>query len=86
LRCWAATVTAGGQPPCISRSEAFGRHRRQFLRRQWDHEIGAELPTFIRPMSERLRRWREVTGRHIELFVGDVVKDFLSSMVREFHA
>jgi UDP-sulfoquinovose synthase len=56
-----------------------------FMRRQWDHEIGAQSLTPIRPMSERLRRWREVTGRDIELFVGDVGDwDFLSSMVREF--
>lgn len=56
-----------------------------FMRRQWDHEIGAQSLTPIRPMSERLRCWREVTGRDIELFVGDVGDwDFLSSMVREF--
>ena len=56
-----------------------------FMRRQWDHEIGAQSLTPIRPMSERLRRWRELTGRDIELFVGDVGDwDFLSSMVREF--
>jgi len=56
-----------------------------FVRRQWDHEIGAQSLTPIRPLSERLRQWRELTGRDIDLFVGDVTDwDFLSSTLREF--
>ena len=56
-----------------------------FSRRQWDHELGAETLTPIRPLAERLKVWHEHTGRAIELFVGDVTDyDFLSSTVQSF--
>ena len=56
-----------------------------FLRRQWDHELGAQTLTPIRPLSERLSVWRELTGNFIDSFVGDVTDyDFVSSMMREF--
>ena len=56
-----------------------------FIRRQWDHEVGAETLTPIRPLSERLRVWQQLTGKQIELFVGDVMDyDFLSSTLKEF--
>jgi UDP-sulfoquinovose synthase len=56
-----------------------------FCRRQWDHELGVESLTPIRPLAERLRTWHELSGREIPLFVGDVCDfDFLSSVVREF--
>jgi UDP-sulfoquinovose synthase len=56
-----------------------------FVRRQWDHELGVQTLTPIRPLAERLRVWNELTGRAIELFVGDVTDyDFLSSFVASF--
>jgi len=56
-----------------------------FVRRQWDHELGAQTLTPIRPLNERLRVWQELTGRTIESFVGDVTEyDFLYSMVSDF--
>jgi len=56
-----------------------------FLRRQWDHELGAQTLTPIRPLSNRLNVWRELTGNSIDSFVGDVTDyDFISSMLREF--
>ncbi len=56
-----------------------------FARRQWDHELGVQTLTPIRPLAERLRVWHELTGRAIQLFVGDVTDyDFLSSFVAEF--
>jgi UDP-sulfoquinovose synthase len=56
-----------------------------FVRRQWDHELGVETLTPIRPLAERLRIWQELTGRNIELFVGDVTDyEFLSSTIRTF--
>jgi len=55
-----------------------------FARRQWDQELGAETLTPIRPLAERLRVWRAVTGNTIGLFVGDVTDyDFLASAIRE---
>ncbi len=54
-----------------------------FSRRQWDHELGVQTLTPIRPLSERLRVWQELTGNVIELFVGDVTDyDFLSSAIK----
>jgi len=56
-----------------------------FARRQWDHELGVQTLTPIRPLAERLRVWHELTGRAIQLFVGDVTDyDFLSSFVAKF--
>src|SRR5215831_20489226 len=43
-----------------------------FLRRQWDFELGVQTLTPIRPLAERLRAWQELTGEVIELFTGDV--------------
>ena len=56
-----------------------------FARRQWDHELGVETLTPIRPLSDRLRIWQEITGNTIELFVGDVTEyDFLSAVIKDF--
>jgi len=56
-----------------------------YLRRQWDFEIGALTLTPIQPLTERLRVWQELTGKSIELFVGDVADyDFLSSVFQDF--
>jgi UDP-sulfoquinovose synthase len=56
-----------------------------FSRRQWDHELGVQTLTPIRPLSERLRMWQEITGNNIDLFVGDVTEyDFLSAIIRDF--
>jgi len=51
-----------------------------FLRRLWDHELGAQTLTPIRPLTERVRVWQNLTGKTIELFVGNVSDyDFLAS-------
>ncbi|HLX83442.1 MAG TPA: hypothetical protein VKR59_06070, partial [Terriglobales bacterium] len=56
-----------------------------FLRRQWDDELGVQTLTPIRPLSERLRVWQMRSGKTIDLFVGDVADfDFLSSMMKQF--
>ena len=56
-----------------------------FVRRHWDHELGVQTLTPIRPLAERLRVWHELSGRAMELFVGDVTDyDFLSSFVKSF--
>ena len=43
-----------------------------FVRRQWDFELGVQTLTPIQPLAERLRVWQELTGESIELFTGDV--------------
>jgi len=56
-----------------------------FIRRQWDHELGVQTLTPIRTLAERLRVWEDLTGKQIELFVGDVTDyDFLSSCIESF--
>jgi len=56
-----------------------------FSRRQWDHELGVETLTPIRPLAERIRTWQALTGHVIELFVGDVNDyDFLAPVIRDF--
>ncbi len=53
-----------------------------FARRQWDHELGVQTLTPIRPLAERLRVWHELTGRTIDLFVGDVTDyEFLTNTI-----
>src|SRR5436190_3830335 len=55
-----------------------------FARRQWDHELGVETLTPIRPLTERLRVWRALTGLDIELFSGDITDyEFLASVIQD---
>jgi len=55
-----------------------------FIRRQWDHELGAQTLTPILPLCDRLRTWHRLTGRAIDLFVGDVMDyDFLVSTIKQ---
>jgi UDP-sulfoquinovose synthase len=56
-----------------------------FIRRQWDHELGVQTLTPIRSLSDRLKIWQELTGKQIDLFVGDVTDyDPLSSTIKTF--
>jgi UDP-sulfoquinovose synthase len=56
-----------------------------FMRRQWDHELGAQTLTPIRPLSERVKTWRELSGNTIDVLIGDVTDyDFLSSVIEDF--
>ncbi|MGA9566574.1 MAG: NAD-dependent epimerase/dehydratase family protein [Candidatus Korobacteraceae bacterium] len=56
-----------------------------FVRRQWDHELGAQTLTPIRPLAERLTVWQQLTGNVIESYVGDITDyDFVASMVKTF--
>jgi UDP-sulfoquinovose synthase len=56
-----------------------------FARRQWDFELGVQTLTPIRPLSERLNVWQQLTGRVIDLFVGDVADyEFLASTIASF--
>ena len=53
-----------------------------YIRRQWDHELGAQTLTPILPLAERLTIWKSLPGRKIDLHVGDVADhEFLSSMI-----
>jgi UDP-sulfoquinovose synthase len=56
-----------------------------FVRRQWDLDLGVQTLTPIRSLHERLKVWKDLTGKTIETFVGDLTDyAFLSAHVRDF--
>lgn len=42
------------------------------VRRLWDMELCVETLTPIAPIQTRLQRWKDLTGKSIDLFVGDI--------------
>ena len=56
-----------------------------FLRRDYDTELGTESLVPIHPMAERIARWHELTRRRIAIFVGDLAEaSFVTSTFRRF--
>jgi UDP-sulfoquinovose synthase len=56
-----------------------------YIRRQWDHELGVQTLTPILPLAKRLEVWHELSGKQIDLHVGDITDyDFLSSYFQAF--
>ncbi|HEV2272699.1 MAG TPA: UDP-sulfoquinovose synthase [Acidobacteriaceae bacterium] len=56
-----------------------------FVRRLWDYELGVQTLTPIRPLTDRLKVWQDLTGKTIELYTGDVTDyDFLASTIKSF--
>ncbi len=56
-----------------------------YSRRLWDHELGVETLTPIHNMTERLKAWRDLTGRDIQLAVGDLTDhEFVTSFMTKF--
>src|SRR5689334_14499148 len=56
-----------------------------FVRRQYDHELGVQSLVPIETLATRIRAWREVSGHRIDTFVGDLTDaDFTYQMIREF--
>src|SRR5919199_5908484 len=43
-------------------------------RRAWDEELGTSSLTKIATLDSRVARWEELTGRHIELAIGDLTE------------
>ena len=55
------------------------------VRRHWDMELCVETLTPIAPIQQRLQRWKDITGKPIELFIGDITNyDFLSKALHQF--
>jgi UDP-sulfoquinovose synthase len=55
------------------------------IRRHWDLELCVETLTPIAPIQQRLQRWRDLTGKSIDLFIGDITNyDFLCKTLHEF--
>ncbi|HET7349057.1 MAG TPA: NAD-dependent epimerase/dehydratase family protein [Acidobacteriaceae bacterium] len=55
------------------------------VRRHWDQTLGIDTLTPIAPIRHRVDRWRQLTGKKIELFVGDICDyPFVQSFMRKF--
>ncbi len=54
-------------------------------RRYWDSKLGVDTLTPIAPIQKRIQRWQELTGKTIDLFVGDITDySFLSQALQQF--
>lgn len=55
------------------------------VRRNWDTELCVETLTPIAPIQKRLQRWKDLTGKQIPLFIGDITNyTFLDQALRQF--
>lgn len=55
------------------------------VRRYWDLQLGADTLTPIATIQQRIQRWQDLTGKKIDLFIGDITDyDFLSKTFKKF--
>lgn len=55
------------------------------VRRLFDHQLGLESLTPIASIHDRISRWKALTGKSIELFVGDICDfEFLAESFKSF--
>jgi UDP-sulfoquinovose synthase len=55
------------------------------VRRHWDNELCVETLTPIAPIQTRLQRWKDLTGKTIDLFVGDMCNyELLKNAMQQF--
>ncbi|MEA5578038.1 NAD-dependent epimerase/dehydratase family protein [Anabaena sp. UHCC 0451] len=55
------------------------------VRRHWDNELGVDTLTPIAPIQQRLQRWQDLTGKSIDLFIGDITNyEFLHKALHQF--
>ncbi|MDJ0616173.1 MAG: NAD-dependent epimerase/dehydratase family protein [Calothrix sp. MO_192.B10] len=55
------------------------------VRRHWDNEIGVQTLTPIAPIQQRIQRWKDLTDKSIDLFVGDITNyEFLQGVLHKF--
>lgn len=55
------------------------------VRRLFDHQLGLDSLTPISSIHDRLRCWKSLTGKSIELYVGDICEfDFLTEAFKSF--
>ncbi|PZG16790.1 NAD-dependent epimerase/dehydratase family protein [Nonomuraea aridisoli] len=56
-----------------------------FVRRQYDFELGADSLVPIESLQVRVETWRQVTGKSIEMFIGDLCDaEFTYQMIKDF--
>jgi UDP-sulfoquinovose synthase len=55
------------------------------IRRHWDLQLGVDTLTPIAPLRQRVDRWRQLTGKTIDVFVGDICDyPFVQNFMRKF--
>lgn len=55
------------------------------VRRLFDHQLGLHSLTPISPIHDRITRWKSLTGKDVQLFVGDICDfEFLAESVKSF--
>lgn len=55
------------------------------VRRLFDHQLGLDSLTPIASIHNRIRRWKSLTGKDIQLYVGDICDfEFLSEAFKSF--
>lgn len=55
------------------------------VRRHWDMQLCVDTLTPIAPIQQRIQRWKDLTGKSIELFVGDLTDyAFLNGAMHQF--
>src|SRR6266508_2969238 len=56
-----------------------------FARRRWVEEAGSHSLTPIGTLEERIEAWREVSGKQIESYIGDIAEGgFIGEILRDF--
>jgi UDP-sulfoquinovose synthase len=56
-----------------------------FVRREWDRELGVESLVPILPLDERIATWEKVSGHRIRSYIGDLCDgEFVEGMIRDF--
>jgi UDP-sulfoquinovose synthase len=72
---WATALYLSNQGHTVSIVDSF-------IRRLWDHELGVQTLTPIQPLPDRLRAWKDLTGRTIDVYSGDVCDyEFLADVI-----
>lgn len=55
------------------------------VRRHWDNELGVQTLTPIAPIQQRIQRWKDLTGKSIDLFIGDITNyEFVQKALHDF--
>jgi UDP-sulfoquinovose synthase len=55
------------------------------IRRHWDLSLGVDTLTPIAPLRHRVDRWHQLTGKKIDVFVGDICDyPFVQNFIRMF--
>jgi UDP-sulfoquinovose synthase len=75
---WATALHLSNQGYEVGILDSLGR-------RHWDAKLGVDTLTPIAPIQQRLQRWQDLTGKKIDLYIGDITDyAFLNKAMRDF--